>query len=173
MKKNNLIFGLIAGAIVCIAMYPGVFKCYHSGNFDNGLLMGYVSMIVAFSFVFVGIKNYRDKHLGGIISFGKAFTTGLWISLIASTVYVAVWMVVYYNFMPDFMDKYSAYMLDKAKTSGVSVAEIDKQAAEMTNAREMMKNPLFVILFTYFEILPLGLLITLISAFILKRKKVN
>jgi hypothetical protein len=171
MKKNNLVFGLIAGFIVSTVMVVGMVNCYQSMDFDNGMILGYASMLVAFSFVFVGIKNHRDKHNGGIITFGQAFKTGLWITLIASSVYVVVWLFDYYLFMPDFMDKYSEHMIAKAKESGASLAEIDKQTAEMGKYREMYKNPLFVVLFTYAEILPVGLLITVISALILKRKE--
>jgi hypothetical protein len=171
MKKNNLVFGLIAGTIVSIVMNVGIDRCYETGDFEGGMLIGYASMLVAFSFVFVGIKNYRDKHLGGIITFGQAFKTGLWITLIASTIYVAVWMFDYYLFKPDFMDKYSEFMLAKVKESGAGAAEIEKQTAEMAKAKEMYKNPLFVVLFTYFEILPVGLLVAAISGLILKRKE--
>ncbi len=170
MRKNVIVFGLIAGAIVSTMMIIGVAACYNSMNFDLGMWLGYSSMIIAFSFVFVGIKNYRDKHNQGIISFKKAFTIGLWITMIASSIYVIVWMIDYYCFIPDFMDKYGAYMIEHSKASGADQVELDKQMAEMLKYKEMYKNPVFVILFTYMEILPVGLIITLISALILKKK---
>jgi amino acid transporter len=170
MRKNVIVFGLIAGAIVSTMMIIGVAACYNSMNFDLGMWLGYSSMIIAFSFVFVGIKNYRDKHNQGTISFKKAFIIGLWITLIASSIYVVVWMIDYYFFIPDFMDKYNTYMIEHSKSTGVAQADLDKQMAEMAKYKEMYKNPIFVILFTYMEILPVGLIITLISALILKRK---
>lgn len=173
MKKNVLVFGLIAGFIVSVFMVLSMANCIDAGDFGHSMVLGYAAMIIAFSFVFVGIKNQRDKLDGGIITFGKAFKTGLWITLIASTIYVAVWLVDYYYFIPDFMEKYSAHMIEQTKASGASAAEMDKQLADMAYYKEMYKNPLFVILFTYMEILPVGLLITVISAFILKRKEKN
>jgi len=170
MKKNVLIFGSIAGAIITTFMVFSVAVYCSTGDFDHGMWMGYGAMLIAFSFVFIGIKNYRDKYNGGVITFGQAFKTGLYISLIASTMYVAVWLIDYYFFIPDFMDKYSDHMIREAQSAGASQAEIDKKLSEMATYKEMYKNPLFVILLTYAEILPLGLLITLISAFILKRK---
>ena len=172
MKKNVLVFGLIAGAIVSSLMIFGMAKGIETMNWDYGMAIGYTSMIIAFSFVFVGIKNYRDKYNNGSITFGKAFKIGFWISLIASTMYVIAWLIYYYGFVPDFMDKYTAYYMEKAAASGASAAEIQKQSAEMEGWKEMYKNPLYVILFTYMEILPVGLLITLISALILKKKPV-
>jgi len=173
MKKNVLVFGLIAGIIVSVFMVLSMANCIDAGDFSHSMVLGYASMIIAFSFVFVGMKNQRDKLDGGFITFGKAFKTGLWITLIASTVYVVVWLIDYYFFIPDFMEKYAAHMIDQAKSSGASATELDKQLADMAYYKEMYKNPLFVILFTYMEILPIGLLITLISALILKRKEKN
>src|SRR5689334_11942185 len=121
MKKNVIIFGLIAGVIVSAAMILSMAKCYQMPeNYDNGMLIGYASMLIAFSFVFVGIKNQRDKYKGGVISFGQAFKTGLFITLIASTIYVITWIIDYYYFVPDFMDKYSVHMVNEVKASGKS-----------------------------------------------------
>jgi hypothetical protein len=169
MKKVVLVYGIIAGLIVTgmMAFSTGYFCA--KGDFEGGMIYGYSAMIIASSMIFVGIKTFRDKHNGGIIKFGQAFKTGLFISLIASTIYVIGWLINYYCFMPDFMDKYAAVMIDKAKASGISAAELAKQTASMEQMKEWYKNPLFVILMTYVEILPVALVVTLISALILKR----
>ncbi|TND05368.1 MAG: hypothetical protein FD123_3661 [Bacteroidetes bacterium] len=170
MRKNVLIFGLASGLILATWMLVMVGLCYDGMNFENGMIYGYAAMILAFSFTFVGIKNFRDKYNNGVVSFGKAFRIGLYISLIASTFYVGAWLIDYYCFVPDFMDKYVAYMLDSAKAAGASAADIAKQTEEFAGYKEMYKNPLFVILLTYMEVLPIGLVIAVISALILKRK---
>jgi len=170
MKKIVIVNGLIAGVIVA-AMFLITMGLYHkNGNFEGGMLIGYASMLLAFSLIFVAIIRFRDKYNNGVIGFGKAFRIGLYITLIASTIYVVTWLIDYYVFIPDFADKYAASMIDKLKTSGASAAEIAKQAKEMDNFKEMYKNPVMVVLFTYLEILPVGLLLTLIASFILKRK---
>jgi amino acid transporter len=170
MKKNVLVFGFIAGAIVSAFMAVTLGAGYDNPDFDHSMLLGYAAMLVAFSFVFVGIKNYRDKYNGGLITFGKAFKVGILISLIGSTLYVITWMIMFHFFIPDFMDKYADYMLRKAQESGASAAKITAQTAEMATYKEMYKNPLMIVLFTYAEIFPVGLVVTLISALILKRK---
>jgi len=137
MKKNVLVFGLIAGAIVSFVMVWHMATGIDTGNWDNAMLIGYASMIIAFSFVFIGIKNYRDKYNGGVITFGKAFMTGLWITLIASTMYVVTWMFYYHFFVPDFMEKYSAHIIEEAKASGATAAKIDEQMAEMEGYKEL------------------------------------
>lgn len=173
MKKNILIYGLIAGILVSFLMLFSVntlSHCEGSIDYDTSMLIGYASMLIAFSLVFVGIRNYRDKYNEGVISFGKAFKTGILIVLIASTIYVAAWLIDYFFFMPDFLDKYSAHTLDQLKAGGASPAEIEQQTKEMADFARMYKNPFFNAMMTYMEILPVGLLVTLTSSLILKRK---
>ena len=171
MKKIVIVNGLIAGVIVA-AMFLITMGLYHNqGNFEGGMLIGYASMLLAFSLIFVAIIRYRDKYNNGIISFGKAFKIGLYITLIASTIYVVTWLVDYYVFIPDFAEKYASSMLDKLKAGGASAAEVARQTKEMDSFKEMYKNPVFIVLLTYMEILPVGILVTLISALILKRKE--
>src|SRR6187401_3000867 len=130
MKKNIIIYGLIAGIVVSILMLFSTNYISHvegKVDYNTSLLIGYASMLIAFSLVFIGIRNYRDKYNGGIISFGKAFKTGIMITLIASTMYVIAWLIDYFVFIPDFLDKYSANMLNELKASGAGQVEIDKQ----------------------------------------------
>jgi Protein of unknown function (DUF4199) len=171
MKKTVIICGLIAG-LISTSLFIGLMilgKADHD-DFENGMIYGYTLMILAFSLIFVGTKITRDKHNSGVISFGKAFRVGLYITLIASTIYVIVWLIDYYVFIPDFAEKYAAHTIEKLKTSGASEVEINKQSAAMEKFKEMYKNPLFNALITYSEILPVGLLVSLISALTLKRK---
>ncbi len=170
MKKIVLVCGLIAGFIVSIVMVISMAILHHTGKYEGSMLLGYATMLVAFSLVFVGIKNYRDKYNNGMISFGKAFRIGLYISLIASTMYVAAWALEYNLFIPDYMNRYVSHVLQQAKSGGASQAEMNKQVAQMEGYKEMYKNPLLFVLLTYLEILPVGLLVTLICALLLKRK---
>src|SRR6476620_5450732 len=116
MKNVNLKYGLIAGAIVTAFMVGGTVAMRNNPDFTGSMLLGYTGMLVAFFFVFLGIKNYRDKQNGGVISFGKALKIGMLISLIASTIYVGVWLIEYYCIFPDFMNKYSEAVLKKMDT---------------------------------------------------------
>jgi amino acid transporter len=167
MKKNILIFGLVLGVILCINMIIMVNMIYTDPDFKSNDLIGYAVMVVVFSLIFFGVKNYRDKELDGIITFGKAFKTGLLIAFVASTVYVVVWLFYYYLFVPDFIDKYTAHVLHQCTTE----AELAARTEEMASFKEMYNNPLFVILITYSEVFPVGLIVALVSSLILKRKK--
>ncbi|TBX70174.1 DUF4199 domain-containing protein [Flavobacterium silvisoli] len=171
MKKIVLTYGLMAGGIVAAFMLFGVYLFSNNPNFDAGMLLGYAGMIIAFSLCYVGIKNYRDRQNEGIISFGKALSIGLMITFIASTIYVGVWLIEYYCFFPDFMDKYIASALKKLDTTTMTAAEIKAKTAELMQYKELYKSPIMVILLTYAEaLLPVGLLVPIICAWILKRK---
>ena len=176
MKKNILTYGIIAGVLVSALMLTTVnyiSHCEGSVDYNTSMLIGYASMLIALSLVYVGIRNYRDKYHGRVISFGKAFQVGILIVGVASTLYVIAWLVDYYLFVPDFADKYAANTIERLKAGGASQVEIDKQTKEMANFAKMYKNPFFNAMMTYAEILPVGLVVTLISSFILKRKEVK
>jgi hypothetical protein len=165
MKKNIWIFGLTLGAILCVNMIYAVNLCYTNPDFESNDVLGYAVMVVIFSLIFFGVRNYRNKQLNGFISFGKAFKTGALIALVASTVYVAVWLFYYYLFVPDFLDVYIPHVLKETPET-----DLPAKTREMENFKEMYENPLFVILITYSEVLPVGLIVTLISALVLKKK---
>jgi hypothetical protein len=171
MKKNILVFGLVAGFILALFIFSIEFITEHGHAHVDNVVLGYSAMIIAFSFIYVGTRNFRDKYNSGVVSFGKAFMVGLGISLIGSTIYVGAWLIEYYCFMPDFMDKYSAAMIAKAQHSGLSPEALKKQIDSINNMSRMYKNPVFVVLMTYVEVLPVGLVISLITALFLKRRK--
>jgi len=173
MKKTVLICGLIAG-LISTSLFIGLMLLGRAGDdhFKHGMLYGYTLMILAFSFIFVGTKITRDKYNDGRISFGKAFRIGLYITLIASTIYVIVWLIDFYVFIPDFGEKYAAHVMEGLKASGASQAEIARQSAKMASFSEMYKNPFFNALITYSEIVPVGLIVSLISAWALRRRGV-
>ncbi|MGQ0714842.1 MAG: DUF4199 domain-containing protein [Gemmatimonadaceae bacterium] len=140
-------------------------------GFDNGEIVGYTTMVLAFLMVFFGIRSYRDNIYGGTITFGKALGIGLLITLVASACYVITWEVIYYWLAPDFAERYSAFMLEKAREGGATEQELAARAAEMAKFREMYKNPLINAAITLIEVFPVGLVISLISAAILRRER--
>ena len=172
MKRNMLVFGSISGIIVGTLMALSLFWANQGLDIKEGMLLGYASMVIALSLIYVGVRNFRDKYNDGMISFAKALKLALGITLIASTIYVAVWLVEFYVFIPDFMDKYTASHIQQVKSSGLSTVAIQKQVADMESMRDSYDhNPLVVVLYTYLEIVPVGIIISLLTALLLKRKQ--
>lgn len=154
------------GAILCINYIIMVSMMYSNPEFKSNDLLGYAFMLVVMSLIFFGIRNYRNKMLDGVISFGKAFKTGLYITLVASMLYVVVWLFYYYLFVPDFMEVYTDHVLHQC----TSEAELAEKKEEMETFNKMYENPVWVVLLTFAEVFPLGLVVSLISALILKKK---
>ena len=169
MKKTVLIFGLISGAISAAMMFT-VLPFVDRIGFDKGVIVGYTAIIVSFLMVFFGIRSYRENVGGGTITFGRAFAVGILITLISCICYVVAWEIIYFNFMPDFIAKYSAHVIEKAKVSGTSAEALQRQVEEMKKFKVMYDNPFFNAAISFTEPFPIGLIITLISALILRKR---
>jgi hypothetical protein len=169
MKKTILTFGLISGAIsslVMVAILP--FK--DRIGFDRGPVIGYTSIVLSFLLVFFGIRSYRDNIGNGQITFLRAFAVGISITLISCVCYVITWEVIYYNFLPDFWDKYGGHLVEKLRASGASSAAVQAKLQQVARYKELYKNPLLNAVLTFIEPFPIGFVITLISALVLRRK---
>jgi hypothetical protein len=172
MTKIVLIFGLISGAIAAGLMWILVAVVKTGAiNFDNGMIWGYATMIIALSLVFFGIKSYRDSN-GGRITFLKGLQVGILISLISAICYAASWELYYSGSGQEFIQKYNAHYLDKMKSSGASEVEVEKARVESEQFMELYKN--FYVRFpvTLMEILPVGVIVTLISAALLRKREI-
>jgi hypothetical protein len=169
MKKTVLTFGLISGLIM-IAMMTLTLVLSERIGFGHNLVLGYTNLILGSLLVFFGIRSYRENIGGGRISFGRAFAVGILITLIASVCYVVTWEIIYFKFMPDFADKYAAYMIEKARAAGESAQKIQAIADEMKSMKATLNNPFLNAAFSFLEPFPIGLIVTLISAAILRKK---
>ncbi len=173
MKRIVLTFGLISGAICSAMMTASVALANRIGHGSSQYVLGYTIIVLSFLLVFFGIRSYRENVSDGTITFARGFTVGILITLITCVCYVVTWEIVYYNFMPDFMDKYAAQMVEKAKASGLSPAALQAKLAEIEKMRAMYANPLYNSAMTFMEPFPVGLAITLISAAVLRKKRVS
>ena len=170
MKRTVLIFGLISGGLMAAMMF-GTLPFMDKIGFDRGEIIGYTSMVIAFLLVFFGIRSYRENVGGGYISFGRALAVGLLITAISTAMYVVAWEIIYFKVAPDFGEKYSAYYINKLKATGISQAELNVQIAKINEFKQLYANPIFNGLITFLEPLPIGLIVTLISALILRKRR--
>jgi hypothetical protein len=169
MKKTVLTFGLISGVIICVLMGGSLLLADKIGS-GHSMLLGYTMMVASFLLIYFGIRSYRDNTLGGQITFGRGFACGILIALITTVCYVAMWEIVYFNFMPHFMDSYFAAQIHKVQSSGLDPATIAAQVAAIQRSQQSYQNPLINMAYTFIEPLPVGIIITLISAVVLRRK---
>lgn len=169
MKKTVLTFGLIGGAVIA-GLTLVTLPFAHKIGFDYSLVLGYTVMVLSFLMVFFGIRSYRDNVGGGAISFGRAFAVGALIVLIISVCYVVNWEILYFKFMPNFVNDYSNYMVEKMKAAGATQPAIDAKLQEMKQMKQMLDNPFLNAAMSFIEPLPVGLIITLISSLILKKR---
>jgi hypothetical protein len=170
MKKVVIIFGLLSGAISSIMMFLTLpFETNGTINGHNGYVIGYTAIFLSFLLVFFGIRSYRE-NAGGVITFGRATAVGLLITLISCAFYIASWEIIYYKIMPDFADKYAASAVDEMREKGATASAIAAKKIEMEKMKVMLKNPLINIAMTFIEPFPVGLIVTLVSAAILRRR---
>jgi Protein of unknown function (DUF4199) len=170
MKRIVIIFGLISGVISSALMFLTL-PFLHSGavTVDNGYILGYTSIFLSFLLVVFGIRSYRE-NAGGTITFGRAFSVGILITLISCVFYVASWEVIYFKIMPDFADKYAAHAIGSMREKGATDAAIAAKKVEMEKMKVMLDNPLINVAMTFIEPFPVGLIVTLVSAAILRKR---
>jgi hypothetical protein len=164
--KYPLVYGSIAGAIAISVLVFGM-EIMPGGH---SLWFGYLVMLVALSLIFVGTKRYRDIERGGVISFSRAFGVGLGIALVAGVIYALGWELYLAVSGKDFMADYTASIIAHMRSEGATPAAINAKLAEMHSMAESYRNPLFRLM-TFIEIFPVGLLVTLISAALLRNPR--
>ena len=169
MKKNVLTYGLIAGLIISVLMDSSLLLANKIGS-GHSMLIGYTIMVASFLLIYFGIRSYRDNDLAGQISFGRAFACGFLITLITTVCYVATWEVLYFKFMPHFMDSYWAAQIHHVQASGLDAVTTAAKIAEIQHGQQLYQNPFVNMAYTFIEPLPVGLIITLLSAALLRRK---
>lgn len=170
MKKTILTFGLISGILASVLMCTTVPLLRDTTHGNRALLIGYATIVLAALLIFFGIRSYRDNLSNGTITFGRAFTIGISITLISCAIYVLSWEIVYFTFLPHFMDSYFAAQIQHVQSSLGTPQAIQAKIAAIHQSQLAYQNPLINALYTFIEPFPVDLLLTLISAAILRRK---
>ena len=172
MTRTVLVFGLIAGlgmAVLQWIIYPLCYRGYIT--FDNSTYIGYAGMLIVFSVIFFGIKSFRDNQGGGTVTFWKAFQIGLLITLIASVIHAVggqIYNLVNPDFKNFFIQKFTEYQMRLLPDpADPAAAESIRQQVEMM--RMIYENPILDFLFSTMMILPAGLIVTVVSAALLRR----
>jgi len=170
MSRIILIYGVAAGLIVIVPMSLMLANAEH-GSAATSMFAGYLIMLLALSLVFFGVKRRRDRDLGGVIRFVPALLAGLGISAVAGVIYVIGWEITLAVTDFAFIDSYSSAAVEAARARGASSADVAAVVAEMDEFRRQYANPLFRLPMTFIEIFPVGLLVSLISAALLRNSR--
>lgn len=170
MTRIILIFGIAAGLIVTVPM-DLLLANAESGSGAHSLFTGYLMMVLALSLIFFGVKRLRDRELGGAIRFVPALLAGLGISVVASVIYVIGWEITLAVTNFAFVDTYSTAAIEAARAKGASAADVAVVVAQMDEFRRQYANPLIRLSFTFIEIFPVGCLISVISAALLRNSR--
>jgi hypothetical protein len=165
MKKTILTFGLISGGIMAVMMFATLPFTDSAWLQAHSMFMGYATMVLSFMLVFFGIRSYRENLGGGTITFGRAFAVGILITLISSVMYVGTWEIMYFG-VPSFGERFMTMCVAHVKNSGASPEAIQTQL----NQLKYLDNPFINAAMTFAEPFPVGLIITLVSAAILRKK---
>lgn len=167
MKKITLKFGLYSAITIVVLFSINLFTPLAELDMGTQEILGYLAMFIALIFVFFGIKSYRDQHNNGFITFGKGFKLGFLITLIPATVF-GIFDVIYILMNPGFfLDYREAYVADLEKK--FSGAELAAQIKEMDEMMVLAANPAFNFFLMFATVLILGVIVSLISAFILRK----
>jgi uncharacterized protein DUF4199 len=169
MKRTVLTFGLISGALSSVMMLLTVPFLDRIG-FDNGEIFGYTAIVASFLLVFFGIRSYRQEVGGGKLTFGRGVVVGLLITIVSSICYVVTWEVIYFKLAPGFADKYAAYAIERERAAGASPQALQQSAEKMRAFKELYDKPLMNAAITFLEPVPIGLVVTLVSAAVLRRR---
>lgn len=168
--RYALIYGALGGAIA-VAVISATIALHMSGHGNAAMWVGYLIMLTALSVIFVGVKRYRDVECGGIIRFGRAFALGLGMAAVAALIYALGWELYLAASGKDFMAEYTASLLEGMRREGATAAALQAKAAEMHDFAQSYRNPLVRLPMTFVEIFPVGLLVALVTAALLRNPK--
>lgn len=172
MLKKILSFGAIAGLIVGIALFMTTIAMQDKPpSLSIGMILGYTSMLIALSAIFIAIKRHRDLALGGVIRFWPAFGIGLGISIVASVFYVLAWEMTLRFTNMDYANHFAEMLLAEERAKGASQEALAALAKQMEEFKTQYANPLYRLPMTFAEIFPVGVLMSAISAGLLRNSR--
>src|SRR3569832_1355032 len=170
--RYALVYGSLSGLIIILVIMAGLFLIPEGSSFSHSLWFGYLVMLLGMTFIFIGTKRYRDVERGGVIRFLPAFGLGLAIAVVAGIIYVAVWETFLATTGYRFMDQFIAATIERHRAAGDSAAELARIAAEMDGMRQAYANPLVRMGMTFMEVFPVGFVVALVSAALLRNPRI-
>jgi len=156
---------MTSGALLGIGMviYHLILYIFNA-NLNSGLAI--IIYVILIAGIIYGTKAFRDNLNGGYITYGKAVGTGTLIALFAGVVY-GLYQYIYVNFIdPEFFDKLMETMIEQYQNAGID----DDKIEQMLEYSDYSRNPIFFTLSTVLGLAVIGLIISLITSFFLKKE---
>jgi hypothetical protein len=169
MKKTVLVYGLVSGVLAAVMMLAAT-RYILAKELGTADLIGYSSVVLAALFIFFGVRSYRRNVGGGKLTFRRGFLVGLGITLVTSAVYLATFQVLYYGIHPGIQEVYAECMIERAREAGASPEELEAKEAQARQIVGLYENPLANIALTLMEPLPVGLVLSTLSAAVLRKR---
>jgi hypothetical protein len=171
MLRIVLIYGAIAGSITIGVMTVGYAFSNETGGNSASMAFGYLIMLVALSMIFLGVRKHRNENLGGAITFWPAFGMGVAIASVAGVFYIIGWETYLAVTDYKFIDQYTAGIIERHIADGGDAASLAELTAKMEAMKVQYANPFYRVPITFTEIFPVGVIVSLISAALLRNHK--
>jgi hypothetical protein len=171
MLRFILSYGAVAGLLVGAPLSAVTLLMSGQAMMQYGMLVGYLIMLIGLSAVFFAIKRHRDIDLGGVIKFWPALALGLGVSGVAGVIYVIAWDASCAIAHADFAGAYAKAMIAEQQAKGVSGAPLERFKTEMAQFKIQYANPLYRWAMTFAEIFPVGVIVSLVSAGLLRNAR--
>lgn len=171
MFKKILHYGILGGLIVGAIMFGLAVAMKGHPPLAWAMIIGYASMLLALSMVFVAIKKRRDEDLGGVISFVPALLLGLGVSFVASIVYALAWEATLAFTGMDFAGDYVNALIAEQKAHGLDGAALDQYIAGMEQFKADYANTPYRLGMSFSEIFPVGVIVSLVAAALLRNPR--
>jgi len=167
MKNIILKYGAYAAGIIVI-LFSFSWLFLEGTSYSIQEIFGYAVILISVSFVYFGMKDYRDKVNDNKLTFVEGLKLGVMIVAIPSVVF-GLYNVFYVEILnPEFIDEYYTHYAEKMKLS-MTPEEFKIEFAKMEADQEMFRNPIFQFLLMGLTVFFVGIIVTVISTLILKK----
>ena len=167
MKKTIVRYGGFSVIFMVLFFLAEMMVFANKNDFKVQEIFGWVGIFISTMFIFFGIRYYRDRHNHGSLSFGRGLKVGLLILLMPSLTF-GIFNVIYVMLNPDFMDTYYNYQVTQLKES-LPAGEAALKIQAMEKDKEMFMSPAVQFFAMFFSVFAVGLVVTVISALVLRR----
>jgi hypothetical protein len=167
--KNTIIKHGVFSIITASALFFLALTLGKTFDYSTQEVIGYLSMVASLSFVYFGIKHFRDNENNGSVTFIKALLIGVLISACAGIGFGIIDYIYTTQINPDFATEYLEKTLETMKTT-LSPEEFEIKRKELVQQMEQYGGSGFMAFIMFITVVIIGFIISLISALFLQRK---